>query len=134
MKRFVLPALLVTATTLSAMADYQVKGVVVDAQGEPLIGATVRVPDTNIAAAAGLDGDFTLNVPDGVKEIRIDYVGYEPRNIRVAKGSTGLRVVLDVSEQMLQDVVVTQSIARTRKTPVAVSTLDAPTIEAKLSN
>ncbi len=134
MKKIVLPALLASATALSAMADYQVKGVVVDAQGEPLIGATVRVPDTNIAAAAGLDGDFTLNVPDGVKEIRIDYVGYEPRTVRVAKGSTGLRVVLDVSEQMLQDVVVTQSIARTRKTPVAVSTIDAPTIEAKLSN
>lgn len=43
-------------------------------------------------------------------------------------------IVLEPEETMLQDVVVTQSIARTRKTPVAISNITAPEIEAKLGN
>lgn len=41
---------------------------------------------------------------------------------------------MEVESQMLQDVVVTQSIARTRRTPVAVSAIDAATLDTKLGN
>ena len=113
-------------------ADIVCTGTVVDQSGEPLIGATVRVKGTAIAVAADIDGNFTIKAPDSAKDITIDYIGFKSKTLPVEKNLG--RVVLDISEKMLQDVVVEQSIAKTRKTPVAVSTIDAPTIEANLGN
>ncbi|MDE6638379.1 MAG: TonB-dependent receptor plug domain-containing protein, partial [Muribaculaceae bacterium] len=56
--------------------------------------------------------------------------GFKNKSVK-AQASLG-RIVLEPENTMLQDVVVTQSVAKTRKTPVAVSTVDAPYIEAKL--
>lgn len=132
MKRFILSTAAMTLLATAAMADVMVEGTVVDPQGEPLIGATVRVVGTNIATAADIDGHFRLKVPDNAKQISFDYVGYSPVTAGV-KSKMG-NIVLQAQEKMLQDVVVTQSIARTRKTPVAISNISAPEIEAKLGN
>ncbi|MBD5275037.1 MAG: TonB-dependent receptor plug domain-containing protein [Bacteroides sp.] len=129
MKRlFLLSALMVLCSV--AWANYVCRGSVFDKQGEPLIGATVAVPGTTAATAADIDGNFSLSVPDNTKELKISYVGFQDKTVK-AQPEVG-RVVLDAETTMLQDVVVTQSVAKTRKTPVAVSTVDAPFIEAKL--
>ena len=65
MKRIltVIAVLLTTAcATVFAQGGYQVKGVVVDAQG-PVIGATVLQQGTTNGTSTGLDGDFVLTVP-----------------------------------------------------------------------
>ena len=41
-----------------------VRGVVKDAAGEPVIGAAVVVDGTTLGTSTGVDGSFTLNVPD----------------------------------------------------------------------
>lgn len=129
MKRlFLLSAVMMLCT--SVWAGYICRGSVFDAQGEPLIGATVSVPGTAVATAADIDGNFALSVPDNTKELLISYVGYKNKTIDAAK-EVG-RVILEPESTVLQDVVVSQSVAKTRKTPVAVSTVDAPFIEAKL--
>lgn len=129
MKRlFLLSAVMMLWT--SVWAGYICRGSVFDAQGEPLIGATVSVPGTAVATAADIDGNFALSVPDNTKELLISYVGYKNKTIDAAK-EVG-RVILEPESTVLQDVVVSQSVAKTRKTPVAVSTVDAPFIEAKL--
>lgn len=129
MKRlFLLSALMMVCTSI--WANYICRGSVFDSQGEPLIGATVSVPGTSIATAADVDGNFKFSVPDGTKDILISYVGYQNKTVK-AEPAVG-RIVLDAESTMLQDVVVSQSVAKTRKTPVAVSTVDAPFIEAKL--
>ncbi len=129
MKRlFLLSALMMVCTSI--WADYICRGSVFDSQGEPLIGATVSVPGTSIATAADVDGNFKFSVPDGTKDILISYVGYQNKTVK-AEPAVG-RIVLDAATTMLQDIVVSQSVAKTRKTPVAVSTVDAPFIEAKL--
>lgn len=132
MKRTMLSAATAVLATTTCLADYVVEGTVVDRQGEPLIGATVKVGGTSIGTAADIDGHFRLKVPDNAREISIDYVGYEPLTLK-ARANMG-DVVLEAKETMLQDVVVTQSIARTRQTPVAISNISAPEIEAKLGN
>lgn len=129
MKRlFLLSALMMLCTSI--WADYICRGSVFDTQGEPLIGATVSVPGTSIATAADVDGNFKFTVPDKTKEIHISYVGYQDKTVKAAP-SVG-RIELEAETTMLQDIVVSQSVAKTRKTPVAVSTVDAPYIEAKL--
>ena len=132
MKRIILSAAAMAIGTTICLADIVVEGVVVDKSGEPLIGATVRVSGTNIATAADIDGRFRLKVPDSAKHLTFDYVGYDPLTLPVKKRLG--EVVMNARETMLQDVVVTQSIARTRKTPVAISNISAPEIEAKLGN
>ena len=99
--------------------------------GEPIIGATVTVPGTQTVAVTDIDGRFVINAPAG-KEIHVSYIGYAPLNLKAAADMG--EVKMNVETQMLQDVVVTQSIARTRQTPVAISTVDAATIETKLGN
>ena len=132
MKRIILSAAAMAIGTTICLADIVVEGVVVDKSGEPLIGATVRVSGTNIATAADIDGRFRLKVPDSAKHLTFDYVGYDPLTLPVKNRRCD--VVMNARETMLQDVVVTQSIARTRKTPVAISNISAPEIEAKLGN
>lgn len=131
MKKLLITAFAMTLAT-GAWADIVCKGQVLDENGEPLVGATVTVPGTHIGVAADLDGFFTIKVPDKARELRFDYVGYNSLNVKVGK-NIGI-VEMKPNSTMLQDVVVTQSLARTRKTPVALSTVDAPTIEAKLGN
>lgn len=70
MKRLLLLAGAIWLMCAAAIAaDIKCSGVVVDDQGEPIIGATVSVPGTNIATATDIDGRFALNVPDGKKYI-----------------------------------------------------------------
>lgn len=132
MKRIILSVAAMTLTSALCMADVIVQGTVIDKQGEPLIGATIRVPGTNLATVADIDGNFRLRIPDRAKELSFDYVGYAPLVVKV-KPDLG-RIVMEAHTTMLQDVVVTQSLARTRKTPVAISNISAPEIEAKLGN
>lgn len=129
MKRMLLLSALLTVCA-SMWANYVCTGSVFDSQGEPLIGATVSVVGTPTATAVDIDGNFKFSIPDNAKELRISYVGYNDMTVK-ARPDVG-KVVLDASTTMLQDVVVSQSVAKTRKTPVAVSNVDAPFIEAKL--
>lgn len=117
--------------TLAAPGDLKCTGTVVDEQNEPVVGATVSVQGTNIASPTDIDGHFNLTVPNG-KKIHINFIGYKPV-VLDSKANLGT-IKLSPDSKMLQDVVVTQSIARTRKTPVAVSAIDAQTIDIKLGN
>ncbi|MDE5876300.1 MAG: TonB-dependent receptor [Muribaculaceae bacterium] len=133
MKRFLLLAVaIMTFATGFAQQMLNCHGTVVDETGEPLIGVTVSVKGTSAATPTDLDGMFDLKVPKGTKELSFTYVGYSPLNLP-AQANMGV-ITMKPDSKMLQDVVVTQSIARTRETPVAISELTAGEIEAKLGN
>ena len=107
-------------------------GSVIDELGEPVIGATVQAKGTTTAVPTDIDGNFSLKVPSNTKELQISYIGYKTV---VAKAQTEMGTIkLEPDAQMLQDVVVTQSIARTRETPVAISEITAGDIDVKLGN
>ena len=57
-----------------------VTGTVTDAQGEPLIGATVLVKGTTLGTSTDLDGKFTLKNVTG-KTLVISYVGYRTKEV-----------------------------------------------------
>ncbi len=122
---------LACAAAMAAPDDIKCSGVILGEDGEPIIGATVSVPGTKIVTVTDIDGRFVINAPAG-KDIHVNYIGYSPLNLK-ARSNMG-EVKMEVETQMLQDVVVTQSIARTRRTPVAVSAVDAATIDTKLGN
>ncbi len=80
-------------------------GVVIDASGEPVIGANVVVKGTTNGVITGLDGDFSLaNVKKG-DVILVSFVGYISQEI-VWNGQP-LHVTLKEDTQALDEVVVT---------------------------
>ncbi len=115
----------------TAFAQSLISGKIVDENGEPLIGASIIVPGTSQGTSTDIDGNFTLKTD--AKEIQINYIGY----VSVSKQLKGSKTVLgtiqlDPDAVALQDVVISQSIAVQRKTPVALSTVNAEHISYKL--
>lgn len=81
------------------------KGIVTDAQGETVIGASVVVKGTTNGTITGLDGDFELsNVSKGAT-IVISFVGYQ--DVEVKWTGQNLKVTLQEDTQTLDEVVVT---------------------------
>lgn len=132
MKRLPLFATMVLAGASTLYADMLCRGTVVDELGDPLIGAAVSIQGTRTGAVTDMDGNFSISVPDGTKTLHVEYIGYHSTNVDAAH-DMGV-ITLEPQSQQLADVVVTQSIARTRRTPVAASAVDAITLETKLSN
>lgn len=133
MKRLLLLTVALAVSCIYALADITCRGTVIDNEGEPIIGAVVSPQGMpNRGVPTDIDGNFTIKVPDGVKTLRIEFLGMKPLDVDV---SPNLGVIkMETEANILQDVVVTQSIARTRKTPVAVSAVDAQTLDIKLGN
>lgn len=80
------------------------KGTVTDAEGEPIIGANIKVEGTNIGTITNMDGQFTLNVPENAI-LQISYIGFISQNIKVGTNKS-LTVQLQEDSQSLDEVVV----------------------------
>ncbi|MBN2091770.1 TonB-dependent receptor [candidate division KSB1 bacterium] len=90
--RLILLVLLVT-NCLYAGTTGKMSGKVTDAQtGEPLIGASVIIKDTNRGAATGTDGTYNiLNVPPGTYDVTVQMIGYTTyriKNVRISSDYT----------------------------------------------
>ncbi len=81
-----------------------VKGVVVDDQGEPVIGAVVHEEKTNNATVTDIDGNFMLNLQTKKPVIKITYVGMKPVTIDVKESF--YNVTMYSSIENLDEVVV----------------------------
>ena len=75
--------LLLTAATASAQK--LVTGHVTDAQGQPVMGATVRVPGTKVITTTDANGNFKLSgVPASAKKLMVSYIGMNTATVSVA--------------------------------------------------
>src|ERR1051326_3634524 len=82
-----------------------VKGVVTDAAGNPLAGATVSVKGGNIAARTDEAGNFSFSSIPENSILVISYVGYKTREVAV-DGKTILQITIDEDDKGLNEVVV----------------------------
>jgi len=83
----------------------RVTGQVVDENGEPLIGATVRVSGSSSGVMTDADGKFALDAPQDAR-LDVSYVGYAPQSLKVGAKSA-FNVELAPDKRVLDDVVVT---------------------------
>ncbi len=95
-----------TVAVASAQAQsISVQGQVVDPNGEPLIGASIKVKGTTNGTVTDLDGNFQLNAaPNAVLEV--SYVGYEAREIAVRGRAIIDPIQLQDDSHALEQVVV----------------------------
>ncbi len=93
-------------TSISGHAQSTIRGVVLDTDGYTLPGATVMVSGTTIGVTTGLDGNFSLQLPEGEHLIEVSFMGYISKTINV-EGLDFVEVILLPSIEELQEVVVT---------------------------
>ncbi len=90
--------------TNASVKTKTVKGTVLDENGEPIIGATVRGKDGNAVAVTDIDGNFTISVPEG-STVEVSYLGYTNKAFAAKQNNVTVNMTQD--NQVLNEVVVT---------------------------
>ena len=95
-----------TAIPTNAPAEVQqakaIKGNVVDENGEPMIGVTIKIVGTSGGAITDFDGNFTLSVPAG-RKLQFSYTGYKEQTLTP---SNNMKVTMEPDALGLDEVVV----------------------------
>ena len=87
-----------------AFAQTSVTGKVTSSDdGEPVVGASVRIIGSKTGTVTDIDGNFSLNVPADAK-LEISYIGMNPQTV---KASSNMKIVLTSDNKALDEVVVT---------------------------
>ena len=89
----------------SMLAQTKVSGTVYSQDdGQPIIGAAVKVDGTSTGMLTDINGKFTLTLPEGKTTLTISYLGYEAQTVQA---KNGMRVFLKADAATLDEVVVT---------------------------
>ena len=116
------------------------KGKVVDANGNPLIGATIRVNNSKEGTVADANGDFSLQLSSNKVPVvlTINYLGYQKQELKIVDAKTNLGTIqLHEDGYSLNDVVVvgygqqsrkklTGSVSKVKGDVISEATQDAP--------
>lgn len=115
---------------LSIVAQNQVEGTIKSASGDPIIGANVKVLNSDVGTVTDVNGNFSLEVPSGDVELVCSYVGFGTQTISVNNRSK-LDIVMSEDVNLLEDVFITATSKPTRKmeTVTAVEAISAREIE-----
>lgn len=102
-------ALLFLTLMLSCQLFAQTKltGTILDgsSNNEPLIGASVIVNGTSSGGVSDLNGNFSIEVPQGKTQIVVSSIGYKTQTINIA-GKSNIRVVMREDSKVMDEVVV----------------------------
>jgi len=89
----------------TALAQTKITGTVLSQEdGQPIIGAAVKVVGTSTGMLTDVNGKFSLTLPEGKKSLTISYLGYEAKTVTA---KNGMRVFLKADATALEEVVVT---------------------------
>ncbi len=134
MRQKLLVFIVVLITSIGAYAQQEIKGTVVDDNGEPLIGATVKSTGSN-GAITDLDGNFKLNVDDKTKTLTVSYIGYKTQTVKLQKGKDTYKIALQLEENTIKDVVVIgYGAVKKGDVTAAISKIDGEDIEDRPVN
>jgi len=112
MRKTILFVILILLTSFSALlAQATITGTVADsAKGDPLIGANVYLVGTALGSVTNIEGAYRIvGIPEGSYTLRISYIGYRTRNLRVQPRAgesleRNVRLVSDIAKGISMDV------------------------------
>ncbi len=110
---------LITQNTQQAK---KITGKIVDATGEPIIGASVVVKGTGKGTITNIDGHFSIDAAVG-DVLQVSFVGYRPTEVRVTS-SSNYNIVMHDDAQELNEVVVTAMGIRKEKKALGYTVSD----------
>ena len=124
LKRLSVLFLCVTFTQLAFSQTKVITGTVSDATNAPIQGASVTPKGSKGGTTTGVDGSFTITVPENVNTLVVSSVGFVRQEVSIT-GST-VTVSLQNSNESLNDVVVTgYSTARRREITGSIASVQA---------
>jgi len=91
--------------TASSEKKKKVTGTVKDANGEPVIGATVVEKGTTNGTVTDFDGNFVLEEATEGALLEVSYIGYKPQHLTIVSGSP-LAITLNEDTEVLEEVIV----------------------------
>ena len=103
--RACLTTLLLSMAMVLSAQNVTVKGSVSDNEGEPVIGATIKVKGSATGTVTNMDGEYSITCPSNAT-LEISYIGYSTQTINV-NGRNNISVVLQDDSKNLDEVVVT---------------------------
>jgi TonB-linked SusC/RagA family outer membrane protein len=119
-KSILLTACLLVCGT-AAMAQSKKTGVITDANGEPLIGVTVKEVGTSNGVITDVDGRYSITTTKPNAKLEVSYVGYVPQTI-----TPGQSVQLKEDAAQLNEVVVVgYGTMRRKDVTSSITTVDA---------
>lgn len=103
---FLLMLMLLSSLPIWAQQGIPVQGVILDGNGETVIGASVVVKgSTSMGTISDLDGRFQLNVPNANSVLVISYIGMKTKEVKV-KTNGLMSITLEDDSEVLEEVVV----------------------------
>ena len=114
-----------------AFAQTSVTGKVVASEdGEPVIGASIKIVGTNTGAVTDVDGNFSIVLPQGKNTVKVSYMGMEDKTVTI-KGNK-VQIELRADQKTLDEVVVTgYGVQKKASFTGAASLLNGSQIEKK---
>ncbi|MDR0541162.1 MAG: SusC/RagA family TonB-linked outer membrane protein [Dysgonamonadaceae bacterium] len=103
-------------------AGKTVTGVVVDVQGEPLIGVSVSAQGTNRGVVTDANGQYSIQVQGDNQTLRFSYIGYKP--VTVAASKSVIDVTMEEDANALGEVVITAMGIKKEKKALGYSVQD----------
>lgn len=103
LSKLLMSSALCTVCTVASAQQVNVNGIVKDATGETVIGASVMVKGTKTGTVTDFDGKFHVECTPGATLV-ISYIGYQTQEVKAADG---MNVVLQEAANDLNEVVVT---------------------------
>lgn len=108
-----------------AFAQRTITGVVTDAEtGESLIGANVLVLGTSSGTVTDLDGNYSIELPDGSTQLEFSYTGYTSQTVTVSTSDV-LDISLAAGETLDEVVVVGYGTQKEKEITSSVTSVDA---------
>lgn len=88
----------------TALAQTKITGTVLSQEdGQPIIGAAVKVVGTSTGMLTDVNGKFSLTLPEGKKSLTISYLGFESKTVNA---KNGMRIFLKADAQVVDEVIV----------------------------
>ena len=88
----------------TALAQTKVAGTVLSQEdGQPIIGAAIKVVGTTTGVLTDVNGRFSVVMPEGKDQLEVTYLGYESKTV---KAKNGMRIFLQSDAQALDEVIV----------------------------
>ncbi len=118
----------------SSSPGQELKGVITDSEGEPIVGAYVIISGTQVGVISDVNGTFSIAAKRGDR-IAITYLGYEDVNLTVRNPGEQLIVRMNQSAEEMEEVTVV-AFAKQRKESVlaSISTMKPAELKTPSSN
>ena len=115
-----------------------ITGKVVDETNNTLANATVKLKGSNNSVTTTEDGSFTITSKEKEGSIVVSFIGFETKEISFNDTQNVGTIFLTSTSNAIEEVVVVGKgvvdLVKDRKTPVAVSTIKAAEIQAKIGS